>query len=174
MTSLSTQVDQFNTQQANTMEQFNAQQINARQALEFQVEADLEKANAAMVNNINQFNAQVEFDRSKFNVANAQAIEQSNLAWRRQANTINTAAANQVAMQNAQNAFNMSSQAQSFLWQELRDQANYTWQSAENEENRKAQLYAQALANEGASAKDWSSNVSSVSHLINSLFGNKG
>ena len=94
MTSLSTQVDQFNTQQANTMEQFNAQQINARQALEFQVEADLEKANAAMVNNINQFNAQVEFDRSKFNVANAQAIEQSNLAWRRQANTINTAAAN--------------------------------------------------------------------------------
>jgi len=174
MTSLSTQVDQFNTQQANTMSQFNAQQINARQALEFQVEADLEKANAAMVNNINQFNAQVEFDRSKFNVANAQAIEQSNLAWRRQANTINTAAANQVAMQNAQNAFNMSSQAQSFLWQELRDQANYTWQSAENEENRKAQLYAQALANEGASAENWSSNVSSVSNLINSLFGGKG
>tara|TARA_R100001126_G_scaffold89038_1_gene57966 strand:- start:96 stop:2174 length:2079 start_codon:yes stop_codon:yes gene_type:complete len=174
MTSLANQVEQFNTQQINAMSQFNTQQINARQALEFQVEADLEKANAAMVNNINQFNAQVEFDRSKFNVANAQAIEQSNLAWRRQANTINTAAANQVAMQNAQNAFNMSSQAQSFLWQELRDQANYTWQSAENEENRKAQLYAQALANEGASAKDWSANVSSISNLIKSLFGSKG
>ena len=124
-----------------------------------------------MVNNINQFNAQVEFDRDKFNVANAQAIEQSNLAWRRQANTINTAAANQAAMQNVQNAFNMSSQAQSFLWQELRDQANYTWQSGENEENRKAQLYAQALANEGGSAKDWSANVGSVGTLINSLFG---
>ena len=153
------------------MAQFNTQQINARQALEFQVEADLEKANAAMVNNINQFNAQQEFQRDKFNITNAQAIEQSNLAWRRQVNTINTAAANQVAMQNAQNAFNMSSQAQAFLWQELRDQANYTWQSSENEENRKAQLYAQALANEGASAKDWSSNLNSISSLINTMFG---
>jgi len=93
-----------------------------------------------MVNNINQFNAQQEFQRDKFNIANAQAIEQSNLAWRRQVNTINTAAANQVAMQNAQNAFNMSSQAQAFLWQELRDQANYTWQSSENEENRKERI----------------------------------
>jgi len=171
MASLSNQVAQYNASQQNAMAQFNTQQINARQALEFQVEADLEKANAAMVNNINQFNAQQEFQRDKFNIANAQAIEQSNLAWRRQVNTINTAAANQVAMQNAQNAFNMSSQAQAFLWQELRDQANYTWQSSENEENRKAQLYAQALANEGASAKDWSSNLNSISSLINSMFG---
>jgi len=116
----------------------------------------------------------MDFERDKFNVANAQAIEQSNLAWRRQVNTINTAAANQVAMQNAQNAFNMSAQAQSFLWQELRDQANYVWQSAENEENRKAQLYAQALANEGASAENWSSNVNQVGTLINSLFGGRG
>ena len=171
MASLSNQVAQYNASQQNAMAQFNTQQINARQALEFQVEADLEKANAAMVNNINQFNAQQEFQRDKFNIANAQAIEQSNLAWRRQVNTINTAAANQVAMQNAQNAFNMSSQAQAFLWQELRDQANYTWQSAENEENRKAQLYAQALANEGASAKDWSTNLNSITSLINSMFG---
>ena len=171
MTSLNAQVDQFNTTQMNTTAQFNAQQQNAREALAFQVEADLEKANAAMVNQINQFNEQTSFERDKFNTANAQAIEQSNLAWRRQANTINTAAANQVAMQNAQNAFNMTSQAQSFLWQELRDQANYVWQSAENEENRKAQLYAQALANEGGSAENWKSNISSVGTLINTIFG---
>ena len=137
MTSIATQVEQFNAAQMNTAAQFNVQQQNAREALEFQVEADLEKANAAMVNQINQFNEQTAFERDKFNTANAQQIEQANLAWRRQANTINTAAANQVAMQNAQNAFNMTSQAQSFLWQELRDQANYVWQSAENEENRK-------------------------------------
>tara|TARA_R100000231_G_scaffold109829_1_gene81316 strand:- start:7054 stop:9111 length:2058 start_codon:yes stop_codon:yes gene_type:complete len=174
MASLSNQVAQYNANQQNAMAQFNTQQINARQALEFQVEADLEKANAAMVNNINQFNAQQEFQRDKFNIANAQAIEQSNLAWRRQVNTINTAAANQVAMKNAEMAFNMSSQAQAFLWQELRDQANYVWQSSENEENRKAQLYSQALANEGASAQNWSSNVTKVGTLINSLFGGKG
>ena len=40
-----------------------------------------------------------------------------------------------------------------------------------NEENRKAQLYAQALANEGGSAKDWRNNVSSIGTLINSIFG---
>jgi len=173
MASLAAQIDQFNTTQMNTTAQFNVQQQNARDALEFQVDADLEKANAAMVNQINQFNEQTAFNRDKFNTANAQAIEQSNLAWRRQANTINTAAANQVAMQNAQFAFNMTSQAQAFLWQELRDQANYTFQSAENEENRKAQLYAQALANEGGSAKDWRSNVSSIGTLINTIFGGK-
>ena len=170
MTSIAAQVEQFNTAQMNTSAQFNVQQQNAREALEFQVEADLEKANAAMVNQINQFNEQTAFERDKFNTANAQAIEQSNLAWRRQANTINTAAANQVAMQNVQNVFNMSSQAMAFLWQELRDQANYVWQSSENEENRKAQLYAQALANEGGSANNWKNNITSMSTLINSLF----
>ena len=173
MASLENQVNQFNAAQTNTTAQFNAQQTNARDALEFQVEADLEKANAAMVNQINQFNETTAFERNKFNTANAQAIEQSNLSWRRQANTINTAAANQVAMQNVQNAFNMTSQAQSFLWQELRDQANYTFQSGENEENRKAQLYAQALANEGGSAENWKSNVDSIGTLINSIFGGK-
>ena len=173
MSSLAAQIEQFNANQLNTAEQFNVSQTNARDALEFQVEADLEKANAAMVNQVNQFNEQVAFDRDKFNTANAQAIEQSNLAWRRQANMANTAAANQVNMQNAQNAFNMTSQAQSFLWQELRDQANYTFQSAENEENRKAQLYAQALANEGGSAENWKNNVSSIGTLINTIFGGK-
>ena len=173
MTSLATQVEQFNVAQTNTTAQFNVQQQNARDALNFQVEADLEKANASMVNEINKFNEQTAFERDRFNTSNAQAIEQSNLAWRRQANTANTAAANQVAMQNVQNAFNMTSQAQSFLWQELRDQANYIFQSAENEENRKAQLYAQALANEGGSAENWKNNVSSIGTLINTIFGGK-
>jgi len=171
MTSLATQIAQQNAAQSNAMSQFNAQQINARQALEFQVEADLEKSNAAMINQINTFNAQVDFDREKFNVANAQAIEQSNLKWRRDANLVNTAAANQVAMQNAQNAFNMSAQAQSFLWQELRDQASFNFQKYENAENRKAELYAQALANEGESAKDWDNNLSNVATILKTMFG---
>lgn len=77
-------------------------------------------------------------------------------------------------MQNAQNAFNMSSQAQSFLWQELRDQANFNFTRYEKEEDRKAQLYAQALANEGEAAKDWDNNLSNVATIINSMFGGGG
>jgi len=169
MSGLSAQIEQFNAAQLNSSQQFNVAQQNARTALEFQVEADLEKANAAMVNQINQFNEQTAFERDKFNTANAQQIEQSNLAWRRQANTINTAAANQISMQNAQNAFNMTSQAQSFLWQELRDQADFAFRASEGEENRKAQLYATALANESDSAKNWDSTLKSVGTLINAI-----
>ena len=74
-------------------------------------------------------------------------------------------------MQNAQNAFGMSSQALSFLWQETRDRANYDWQSAENYENRKTQLIAQSLANEGDLAKVWST-VSNASwnELLGKVF----
>ena len=74
-------------------------------------------------------------------------------------------------MQNAQNAFNMTSQAQSFLWQELRDQADFAFRASEGEENRKAQLYATALANESDSAKNWDSTLKSVGTLINALRG---
>ena len=52
-------------------------------------------------------------------------------------------------MQNAMNAFSMSSQALAFLGQELRDQADFDFRSVENEENRKAQIISTAIANEG-------------------------
>ena len=123
-----------------------------------------------MATEINKFNAQVAFNREQWNKQNAQTVEQSNIAWRRQANTINTAAANQVSMQNAMNAFNLNNQSLSFLWQELRDQATFNFQRYENEENRKAELYAQAIANEGQSAGDWEKNISSVGTLIASMF----
>jgi len=171
MTGLAAEIDKFNSQQATSMSQFNAQVENANNALRFNVEADVERANAAMATEINKFNAQVAFNREQWNKQNAQTVEQSNIAWRRQANTINTAAANQVSMQNAMNAFNLNNQSLSFLWQELRDQATFNFQRYENEENRKAELYAQAIANEGQSAGDWQKNINSVGTLIQSMFG---
>jgi hypothetical protein len=71
---------------------------------------------------------------------NAQAVEQANTQWRRQSNTINTAAQNAVNQQNAQNAFGLTSAAaQSFLWQELRDQADYDFRWATDSASRKTQ-----------------------------------
>jgi uncharacterized membrane protein len=124
-----------------------------------------------MVNQINQFNSQMEFNRDKFNTANKQAVAQSNMAWRRQANTINTAAQNAVNQQNAQNAFAMTSQSLSFLWQELRDQADFDFREAENAKNREAQLYATAIANEANGASDWNNMTGQVAALIKNLFG---
>ncbi|MDA7505735.1 hypothetical protein N8542_03285, partial [Verrucomicrobia bacterium] len=171
MAGLASEVEKFNVQQNNSMSQFNAQSENANNALRYNVEADVNKSNAAMANEINKFNTQLAFNREQWNKQNAQAVEQSNVAWRRQANTINTAAANQVSMQNAMNAFNLNGQALSFLWQELRDQASFNFQKYENSENRKAELYAQAIANEAQSAGDWESNINSVGALIKSMFG---
>ncbi len=58
-------------------------------------------------------------------------------------------------MQNAQNAYGLSMQSQSFLWQELRDQADFDFRAFENEENRKAQIIATARANEGKSGEQY-------------------
>ena len=71
------------------------------------------------------------------------------MQWRRQTNLANTAAQNTINAQNAQNTFNMTTQAQAFMWQELRDQADFDFRAVENEENRKVQIVSTAIANEG-------------------------
>ena len=93
-----------------------------------------------------------------------------------QANTINTAAQNAINQQNAQNAFNLSNQALSNLWQELRDQADYDFKTIDNEEQRKTALFVAALGNEGASyqGKNWTENISSIASIVNNFtFGSQ-
>ena len=168
MTSVKAQTDQFNAQQNNAMKQFNTTQINAAEARRVANEFEAAKLDAQMATQIDQFNAEVEARREQFNVTNATQIEQSNVAWRRQANTAETAALNAVAQQNAQNAFGLSTAAQNFLWQELRDEADYTFKRWDNDEQRKASLMIAALGNEGATAKEsnWSSNLTAITKLV--------
>ena len=172
MTNLQAQMNQYNASQMNAMEQFNATQANAAAARNAQRQADVNKFNAQLVTQVDQFNSQQDFARNQWNAQNAAAVEASNVQWRRQANTINTAAQNQINMQNAQNAYGLSMQSQSFLWQELRDQADFDFRAFENEENRKAQIISTAMANEGKSGQvydDYLTNlVSSLSTSFNS------
>ena len=107
------------------------------------------KFNAQLVTQTEQYNNQQDFARVQWNASNAATVEASNTQWRRQTNLANTAATNQINAQNAQNSFNLSTQAQSFLWQELRDQADFDFRAVENEENRKVQIVSTAIANEG-------------------------
>ena len=155
MTNLNAQMNQYNSSQANAMSQFNATQTNAAEARDAQREADVNKFNSQLVTQVDQFNSQQDFARNQWNAQNAAAVEASNVQWRRQSNTINTAAQNQINMQNAQNAYGMSVQSQSFLWQELRDQADFDFRSFENEENRKAQIISTAMANEGKAGEKY-------------------
>ena len=174
MTNLQAQMNQYNASQMNAMEQFNATQANAAAARDAQRQADLNKFNAQLVTQVDQFNSQQDFARNQWNAQNAAAVEASNVQWRRQANTINTAAQNQINMQNAQNAYGLTMQSQSFLWQELRDQADFDFRAFENEENRKAQIISTAMANEGKSGERYddylTSLLSGLSNSYNSAY----
>jgi hypothetical protein len=90
----------------------------------------------------------MDLQRDQWNATNAQAIEQSNVQWRRQANTIDTAAINAVNQENAAKAFQISAADQNFMWQEMRDEAVYLRQAYENTEQRKTTLYATAISND--------------------------
>jgi hypothetical protein len=170
MANLAQQIELNNTAQLNAMEQFNASAQNQVDQQVRGLTVDENKFNAQMATQIDQYNTQLAYDRAKWNATNAQAVEQSNIAWRRQANTINTAAANQIAMQNSQNLFGMSQQAQAFLWQELRDRAAYEFQAAEKFEDRKTHLIAQSLGNEATSTQYWDSlTTSNISKVFDSL-----
>jgi len=166
MTSLTAQMNQYNASQMNAMEQFNSTQENAAEARRTAREADVEKFNAQLLTQVDQFNSQQDFARNQWNAQNSAAVEASNVQWRRQANTVNTAAQNQINMQNAMNAFGLSTQSLSFLWQELRDQADFDFRSFENEENRQAQIIATAIANEGKPGEKYDDYLS---NLLNTL-----
>ena len=166
MASLNAQINQFNAGQQNATAQFNATQDNAAAARDAQRQADLNKFNTQLATQVDQFNANQDFARNQWNAQNVAAVEASNVQWRRQTNVANTAAQNAVNMQNAQNAFAMSQTAQSFLWQELRDQADYDFRNSENEKNRIAQLVNTALASDPSKYNSSLGNLNSLIGLI--------
>ena len=168
MANMAAQMSQFNTSQSNNMTQFNNAQKNAAEARRVGNEAEANRLQAQLDTQINQFNSAQSFELEKFNTANETAIAQSNVAWRRQANTADTAAINAVNQQNAQNAFGLSASAQNFLWQELRDQADFNFRRWDNDEQRKANLLIAALGNETGAGKDsnWSTNLNAIKSLV--------
>jgi len=163
MTSLNAQVEQYNTSQMNANAQFNATQANAAEARRAGIEADANRYNAQLATQVKEFNANQDFARNQWNAQNTAAVEASNVAWMRQINTVNTAAQNAINMQNATNAFNLSQTARAFLWQELRDQADYDFRESENEKNRIAQIVNTALASD---PDRYSSSVNDIKGLI--------
>jgi hypothetical protein len=146
--SLAAQIEQFNSQQHNAMQQFNATEANRMDAMNQANAIDAAKFNNQLNTQIAQFNEQYDLQRDQWNATNAQAIEQSNVQWRRQANTIDTAAVNAANQENAAKSFQISTADQNFIWQALRDEAAYLRQGYENNEQRKTTLYATAISND--------------------------
>lgn len=169
MSSLSATIKQQNAAQINAMRQFNATEVNRQEAIRAGNTLEAEKATAQLRADVEKFNEQVDLQRDQWNAANAQAIEQSNIAWRRQANTANTAAQNAANQQHAQNVFNINNAELAQLWQQLRDQSTYLNTAYENEEARKAQLYAVAIGNEANASKGRTS-MSTIIDKIDKIF----
>ena len=154
ITGLGAQLSQFNAQQNNAMKQFNVSEKNRMEAIEAGNTLEADKFNNQLSTQIDQYNASLDYQRDQWNAANAQAVEQGNIAWRRQANTIDTAAKNAVNQQNAMNAFNLTKDAQSALWQELRDKATFSWQGGQNQLDRISRLLSTALSNDAIKANE--------------------
>jgi len=131
------QTDQFMASLKSTIEKSNADRITATSQF-----------NTGQANAVNQFNSQLVFNRDQFNAKNALAIEQSNVSWRREMNKINTQSQNAVNQANAMNAFNMSNQALTFMWQEMRDAAKWSFEGSQNDKQRASSLAQAALGNE--------------------------
>ena len=160
------EINKFNAQTKLAAEQFNASSLNAAEARRLANDTQLAQANAQLKTQIEEFNAQLEFNRNQFNASNTQAILQSNTQWRRQVNLTNTATQNAVNQQNAQNAFNLTTQANAFIWQNLRDQADFDFRAVQNERNRESQIIATALS---ADPKSFASSKNDLLNLATSL-----
>jgi len=143
-------MSQFNIQTQTQADLQTASRLDAMSQFNVQAEQAGQQFNAAQVNAMTQMTVQLQSQRDQFNSQMASQIEQSNVNWRRQVNQINTAGINAVNQANVQNAFNLSNQALTFLWQEMRDEAHWEFQATEAEKDRKNQLEASILANETA------------------------
>ena len=151
MANLTNTVAQSNAQRNDAMSQFNATNANRISEVNAGNTLEADRLEEQLNSQIAQYNANLAFQRDQFNTSNALAVEQSNVQWRRQTNTANTAGQNAVNQANAMNAFNLSNQGLSFLWQEMRDAAKWEYEAVENDEERKATLAVAALGNEAAS-----------------------
>lgn len=158
---------QFNASSENQTKQFMS---NLKATVDMTNDARLdamEKFNAGQEDAMRQFSSNLQFARDQFNAQNATMIEQSNLQWRRQVNQLDTAGINAVNQANAMNAFNLSNQALTFMWQEMRDQAKWSFEAAQNDEQRKAALVQAALGNEAATT---AANQQAIAQLGSAAF----
>jgi hypothetical protein len=121
---LTTQVGQFNTTQTNAMSQFNTDQANT----------------------VAKFNSEVQNQRDQFNAQNRLVIDQSNAQWRREISTANTAAINRANEFNATKAMEITMVEYNNMWQQFRDEIEYSWKSSESAKERINQLARQEIS----------------------------
>jgi hypothetical protein len=157
------------------MSQFNASEANRQSAINAGNDLEADKFNSQITAQVAQFNSQAETQREQWNAANAQAVEQSNIAWRRQANTINSAAENAGNQQNVAMQFDMDKMAQANFWLTLRDEARYNFQEEQAERDRMINVVNSALSNEAfMTHKSFKAQRTALFNMLNKAAENVG
>jgi len=158
------QTDQFFSNLQSNMKQFNTTQKNSQ-----------EQFNAGQATAVDKFNAEIRNQREQFNSQNSLVINQSNAQWRRQIATADTVAINRSNEINAKALLDISNTAYSNLWQEHRDEMDWTYKVADSEAERynaivRATIAAEAQI-EAAGAESDSSLWSSLGSLVGTIAG---
>jgi len=123
------QTDQFFSNLASQVAQFNASQSNAQA-----------QYNAGQVNTVERFNSELNNQRDQFNAQNQLVIAQNNAQWRRELATADTAAVNRANELNANAILDIGNQAYNNLWSYYGDTMEWAWTSAENSQDRVADM----------------------------------
>lgn len=161
---------QFNAASRNQTNQFMAN-LGATVSMNNAARQDaMSQFNVGQVNAMRQFRVNTKMAIEQFNAQNATAIDQSNLQWRRQVNQANTAAQNAVNQANAMNAFNLSNQSLTFMWQEMRDAAKWSFEAAQNDAQRKTVLATAAMGNEAATDNSTKNSIAALGAAAMNLY----
>ena len=145
MSKMATDIKLDNAQRADRMVQINNAAENALTAQQAGIDSDLARTNASFENDIIKQNQEAQLRRDAFNATNAAQVLAADVAFRRNANTVNTAAANTMNYQNVQNAFQLTTMELAAFLQEQRDNATFVFQSEESGKTREHAVKMQIL-----------------------------
>ena len=164
----------FNATSQNQTDQFfsNLQQaVNLNNASQ---RTAISQYNAGQANAITQFNVNTARAKDEFYSRNQLAIAQANAVFRRQVNTANTAAINAANQFNATNILNRSNTALNNLVQLARDEADYIYQSGQNDLQRQNNLAIATLQAEAAAKgkEGGGSFLGAAGGILGKIFGN--
>ena len=147
MAELARQFETFNATQMSEMSKFNASETNRVEAINAGNELEAEKFNSTSQTQIDMYDQELEYKTDAWNAQNEQIVGQSNAKLRRDANTINTASANESNRLEAEMSFKMSASEQNFLWQQLRDAEAFAQQNDLTRKERIMQILSSIYGN---------------------------
>ena len=161
----------FNATSQNQTEQFFSNLQQAVNLNNSNQRTAISQFNSNQANALAQFNVNTARAKDEFYARNQLAIAQANAVYRRQTNTANTAAINAANQFNATAVLNRSNTSLNNLVQLARDEADYIFNSGQNDLTRLINLAIATLSAEAqARGKEGGSFLGAAGGILGSIF----